>query len=148
REKLTDLDAQLAVARQEFTDEHPTVQQLRSEVDETRRQIEAEAGRVRRSLDTGLAPELVKLEVEQIAGEARLSALDRAINGYRAQFERLPEEGLQYARLARDREVQEGLYTLLTSEYERARLMEAREGPSFVVLDPAVIPERHVLPRT
>jgi polysaccharide biosynthesis transport protein len=148
RDKLVDLNAQLAVANQEFTAEHPTVRQLQAEVDETRRQIETEARRVRRSLDTGLAPELVKLEVEKIAGEARLTALDRAIDGYRSQFDRLPQEGLQLARLTRDREVQEGIYTLLTSEYERARLIEAREGPSFVVLDPAVVPERHVFPRT
>jgi uncharacterized protein involved in exopolysaccharide biosynthesis len=148
RENLVDLNAQLAVANQEFTPEHPTVQQLQAQVDETRRQIEAEARRVRRSLDTGLAPELVKLEVEKIAGEARRTALDRAIHGYRAQFDRLPAAGLQLARLTRDREVQEGIYTLLTSEYERARLMEAREGPGFVVLDPAVVPERHVFPRT
>lgn len=148
REKLVELNAQLAVANEEFTPAHPTVQQLQAEVDETRRQIEAEARRVRRSLNTGLAPELVKLEVEKIAGEARTTALDRAINGYRAQFDRLPEEGLQLARLTRDREVQEGIYTLLTSEYERARLMEAREGPSYVVLDPAVVPERPVFPRT
>jgi succinoglycan biosynthesis transport protein ExoP len=148
REKLVDLNTQLAVANEEFTPEHPTVRQLQAEVDETRRQIEAEARRVRRSLDTGLAPELVKLEVEKIAGEARTTALDRAINGYRGQFDRLPEEGLQLARLTRDREVQEGIYTLLTSEHERARLMEAREGPSFVVLDPAVVPERPVFPRT
>jgi uncharacterized protein involved in exopolysaccharide biosynthesis len=148
RQQLVELNTQLAVARAEFTDEHPTVQQLQAQVDETKRQIEAEAQRVRRSLDTGLAPELAKLEVEKIASEARATALDRAITGYRAQFERLPEEGLQLARLTRDQQVQEGLYTLLTAEYERARLNEAREGPSFVVLDRAVVPERHVFPRT
>jgi uncharacterized protein involved in exopolysaccharide biosynthesis len=148
RQQLVELNAQLAVASAEFTAEHPTVQQLQAQVDETKRQIEAEARRVRRSLDTGLAPELAKLEVEKIASEARTTALNRAIAGYRAQFEGLPEEGMQLARLTRDRQVQEGLYTLLTAEYERARLNEAREGPGFVVLDPAVVPERHVFPRT
>lgn len=147
RRQLVDLNAQLAVARMEFTDAHPTVQQLQAQVDEIERQIAVEARRVRRSLDTGLAPELTDLEVERIARQARATALGQAVRTLRHQFERLPEAGLQLARLTRDRTVQEGIYTLLTGEYERARLMEAREGPGFVVLDRAVPPERHVFPR-
>jgi uncharacterized protein involved in exopolysaccharide biosynthesis len=148
REQLIDLKAQLAVARVEFTEEHPTVRQLRTQAAEIERQIADEARRVRRSADAGIAPELTDLEVEKIARFASAAALQEAIQRLRKRFDRLPEEGLQLARLTRDRTVAEGLYTLLTGEYERARLMEAREGPGFLVLDRAIAPERHVFPRT
>jgi uncharacterized protein involved in exopolysaccharide biosynthesis len=148
RGQLVDLNAQLAVARVEFTEEHPQVAQLRAQVGEVERQIAAEVRRVRHAIDAGTAPELTDVEVERIARGASLSALEQAIRSYRRRFDRLPQEGLALARLTRDRTVAEGLYTLLTGEYERARLMEAREGPGFVVLDRAVVPERHVYPRT
>jgi uncharacterized protein involved in exopolysaccharide biosynthesis len=148
RQKYEEVSGQLVVARVEFTESHPTVQQLSAQAAEMKRQIDVEAQRVRASLKTGLAPELAKLEVERIATVARTGALGRAIDASRRKFDELPEAGLQLARLIRERTVQESLYTLLTAEYERARLTEAREGPGFVVLDRAVPPEKHVFPRT
>jgi uncharacterized protein involved in exopolysaccharide biosynthesis len=147
REKLVSLNADLALAQQEFTDENPTVQRLEAEIAETRRQIEMEVARVQRSLDTGLAPELTKHEVDRIALEARAEAVDRAVARVETQFRRLPTASLQLARLTRNQQVQEALFSMLTSEREKLRLLEAREGPPFVVLDAAVVPEARVWPR-
>jgi tyrosine-protein kinase Etk/Wzc len=147
REKLVSLNAELTLAQQEFTDADPTVQRLKAEIAETRRQIELEVARVRRSLNTGLAPELTKHEVDRIALEARAEAVTRAIARVEREKLRLPAESLQLARLTRDQQVQEALYSMLMSDREKLRLLEAREGPPFVVLDAAVLPEGRVWPR-
>jgi uncharacterized protein involved in exopolysaccharide biosynthesis len=60
---------------------------------------------------------------------------------------RIPNLSLQYARLLRDVKVQETLYEFLTTQYEMARIQEAKDSPTIQVLDVAKIPERHIKPR-
>jgi uncharacterized protein involved in exopolysaccharide biosynthesis len=58
----------------------------------------------------------------------------------------VPALALDYGRLMRELKVQETLYTLLTSQYEQAKLAEARNTPTVQILDPAVPPERKSRP--
>ena len=50
----------------------------------------------------------------------------------------VPSLALEYGRLMRDLKVQETLFSLLTSQYEQAKLAEAHDTPTVQVLDPAV----------
>lgn len=58
----------------------------------------------------------------------------------------VPTLALEYGRLMRELKVQETLYTLLTSQYEQAKLAEARDTPTVQVLDPAVPAEKKSKP--
>src|SRR5262245_30722894 len=58
----------------------------------------------------------------------------------------VPALALEYGRLARDLKVQETLYALLMSQYEQAKITEARDTPTVQVLDPAVPAERKSRP--
>jgi len=59
----------------------------------------------------------------------------------------VPALALEYGRLMRDLKVQETLYALLISQYEQAKLTEARDTPTVQVLDPAVPAERKSRPK-
>ncbi|MBS0170423.1 MAG: hypothetical protein JSR62_08710 [Nitrospira sp.] len=59
----------------------------------------------------------------------------------------VPELALQYARLFRQVKVQETLFTLLTSQYEQAKIAEARDTPTVQVLDPGVPADKRSRPR-
>lgn len=59
----------------------------------------------------------------------------------------VPDLALQYGRLFRELKVQETLYALLTSQYEQAKITEARDTPTVQVLDPPVPADRHIKPR-
>jgi uncharacterized protein involved in exopolysaccharide biosynthesis len=61
--------------------------------------------------------------------------------------EKMPDLGLQYARLFRDAKVQETLYGLLTQQYELARIQEAKDSPTVQVLDVAKAPEKKTRPK-
>ena len=50
----------------------------------------------------------------------------------------VPTLALNYARALRALKVQEALYVMLTSQYEQAKLAEARDTPTVQVLDPAI----------
>lgn len=62
-------------------------------------------------------------------------------------FVKMPALGLDLARLTREVKVQETLYTLLTSQYEQAKIQEARDTPTVQVLDEAVVPEKKIRPK-
>lgn len=59
----------------------------------------------------------------------------------------VPELALQYARLFRQVKVQETLFTLLTSQYEQAKIAEARDTPTVQVLDSGVAADKRSRPR-
>jgi len=58
----------------------------------------------------------------------------------------VPALALEYGRRLRELKVQETLYTLLTSQYEQAKLAEARDTPTVQVLDPAIPAEKKSKP--
>ena len=58
----------------------------------------------------------------------------------------VPSLALDYGRLMRELKVQETLYTLLTSQYEQAKITEARDTPTVQVLDPAIPAEKKTKP--
>ncbi|TKS58696.1 MAG: LPS biosynthesis protein [Nitrospira sp.] len=58
----------------------------------------------------------------------------------------VPGLALEYGRLLRELKVQEALYSLLTSQYEQAKLAEARDTPTVQVLDPAIPAEKKSKP--
>lgn len=59
----------------------------------------------------------------------------------------VPDLALQYGRLFRELKVQETLYALLTSQYEQAKITEARDTPTVQVLDPPVPADKQIKPR-
>ncbi len=60
---------------------------------------------------------------------------------------KMPHLGLQYVRLLRKVKVQETLYTLLTQQYEMARIQEAKDSPTVQILDVAKAPEKRTKPK-
>lgn len=58
----------------------------------------------------------------------------------------LPARALDYARAMRELKVQETLYAMLVSQYEQAKLAEARNTPTVQVLDPAIPAEKKSRP--
>ena len=59
----------------------------------------------------------------------------------------MPEQALQYLRLRREVEIQNTVFTMLNSEYEKARIEEARDTPVVQVLDPAEKPNLRYRPQ-
>jgi len=59
----------------------------------------------------------------------------------------VPDVALQYVRLKREVEIQNTVFELLTNEYEKARIEEARDTPVVQVLDRAEKPSLRSRPR-
>jgi len=114
-------EVQLQVMESYLTPDNPDVVRMRSNVGELKKQ-------------------LVLLEFGK-GGKGQLPG-DRM----HPAFITVPSLVLDYARLLREVKVQEALYTMLTSQYEQAKIAEARDTPSVQVLDPGVPAERKSKP--
>lgn len=62
-------------------------------------------------------------------------------------FSEVPTIGLELARLMRELKIQEVIFELLTSQYEQAKIQEAKDTPTVQVLDQAVPPEKRTKPK-
>ena len=149
RSTLASLEAQLAAAREQYTERHPRVISLKAQIEEYRRELNNQVARLETSdTDTRLSAEIISLRAEIIAQGARIEALDRMIEEREILLGDLPEKELHLTRLVRNASVTEQIYTLLLQRYEELRINEAMETANIMVLDPAVTPQSPVRPRT
>jgi tyrosine-protein kinase Etk/Wzc len=122
-------EVQLQVMRNFATESNPEVVSLRRRIDEMKRQLSQMQYGGDGSVGDGAAPR---------GGGARQDIY--------VPFARVPEVGLELARRTRDLKIQETLVTLLSQQFEQAKIAEAKDLPTVQVLDPAVPAQRHSRP--
>ncbi|MDD2431551.1 MAG: GNVR domain-containing protein [Firmicutes bacterium] len=79
--------------------------------------------------------------------EARISALTELIKSTEKEFDNLPEKEIELARLTRDFQVTESIYTMLLQTKEEYRIQEAMQSANIQVVDRAITPDSPVSPR-
>ncbi len=80
-------------------------------------------------------------------GSAAVRSIDAQIAAFDRELSQLPGLKNEGARLALDAEIQRRVFTLLTSQYEDARIQEMRDTPTITVLDHAEPPELKARPK-
>jgi uncharacterized protein involved in exopolysaccharide biosynthesis len=70
-----------------------------------------------------------------------------SVRSYIPTLQDVPDQALQYLRLRREVEIQNTVFTMLNSEYEKARIEEARDTPVVQVLDRAEKPNIRYKPQ-
>jgi tyrosine-protein kinase Etk/Wzc len=80
-------------------------------------------------------------------GNAAVRSIDAEIAAYDRELARLPGLKNEGARLALDAEIQRRVFTMLTGQYEDARVQEMRDTPTITVLDRASPPELKTRPK-
>ena len=122
-------EVQLEVMRSFATEANPEVVNLKRKIGEMKRQL----SRMQYGAGWELPPE------GHNPGQSRKEIY--------VPFAKVPEIGLELARLTREVKVQETVYTLLTQQLEQAKIAEARDFPTVQILDRAVPAERPSKPK-
>jgi len=112
------------------TETNPQVVQQKARVDELKRQL------ARMQYSGG----------EELPSDPTAPA--QARQEYHLPVSKMPAVGVQYSRLMREVKIQETVFTLLTQQYEQAKIAEARDMPVVQILDKAVPAERKSKPKT
>jgi capsular exopolysaccharide family len=122
-QELSQREAQLRTARELYTDQHPTVQNLRASVQVMRTQT---------------IPEVLRSLIGQLRKQE--ADLGEQVNASSAKLKAIPPRTIEQMRLMREVATKQDLFTMLASRYEEARLAEASAIPDINILDTAVAP--------
>jgi uncharacterized protein involved in exopolysaccharide biosynthesis len=131
--------SELQGLRQIYTDNNPRVRALNARVGELRSQLEKLGG----------TPEATQSSVAQDDSTASAQSSNDSGKLSGTPFptiRNLPLLGAKYTDYYRRAKIQETVYELLTTQYELAKVQEAKETPSVKVLDPARVPDRKSFP--
>jgi tyrosine-protein kinase Etk/Wzc len=120
--RMISSEINLNVLSKNLSPSNPQVRALQTEISEIKKQLEI--------LELG--------NKKDDAGEKTL--LD-------VPFAEVPSLSLKLARLIREVKIQEGVFELLTQQYEQYKIQETKDTPTIQVLDRAVPPERRAKPR-
>ena len=124
-QKLDAQQADLAAARQVYTDNYPAVKQLSEAV---------------ATLKTKTIPAQAQSLITQL--KEREAEYDRRIATASEDLQGIPARTIEEMRLRRTVAVAEGLYGQLKRQYAEAKLAEASAAPDVNVLDDATVPRK------
>lgn len=98
--------------------------------------IEHEVAKNQYGADSPVLKELAKRR-EVVAAKVKEleNSKTKLVPGYMLQIDRIPDLALQYAQLKLNLEIKQKVFEYLYPQYELARLDEARDMPSFDILD-------------
>ena len=118
--EMTSAEIQMNVLGKNMSPDHPQIQQLKSRINEIKRQLGM--------LESGSE-----------------NTKDKNVLG--VPFSQVPSLSLELARLTREVKIQEKLYELLTQQYEQYKIEETKDTPTVQVLDKASPPETKYKPK-
>lgn len=79
--------------------------------------------------------------------ESKLSKILHLLDEYESEFRELPDKEIQMARLIREKDVYEKMFTLLLDKREEMRVAELSQLQDIIIVDPPSIPFKPVKPR-
>jgi uncharacterized protein involved in exopolysaccharide biosynthesis/Mrp family chromosome partitioning ATPase len=152
RQKLSDVEAALVEIRGRFLDEHPKVQDLLSQRNELRRQLEqyiaqAAANTVGVNTTIGdnsaeLIQQLILAEVDALALKQQADQLQNQIDQLNTGLKSLPAKQNQLLELQRQYDTANGVYNGLVAKEQETKLSAFGTYPSVQVLNqPSVDPK-------
>src|SRR5690606_14651822 len=77
----------------------------------------------------------------------QIASLNETISGFTRGLENVPQEQVAYARLRREQQLVEEIYTLLQMRLKEAEIREAEDRSDVRIVDAALVPGAPVTPR-
>lgn len=158
RQAIAEFEAEkiTIMATQGYGPTHETIRELDRRIKELKDRLVREAEKI---TSLGLTPEeqskisaellhnIIQSNIELIALETKTKEYKQLVDQYTAKLNRLPENTLQYARLDRERQVNEKYYMLMKTKYQESRITEASKISNIRIVDPAIPPEKPFKPK-
>jgi len=154
--RLVDLELQRTdLLMKGYSNQHPKLVKLDEEIQQSRQNLSRETGELIQkgkfvdplSQLKDFLQESITLEANFKAYQAQERTLQKILDEYDQKIQILPDLELQLARLIRDVETNEKIYTMLMEERERTRIVEAQNTGNIRVIDPPVLPTSPIRPR-
>ncbi len=118
---LLQVEAEYRAALKEYSSGHPKVMQISAQLTGLKEQLKEETRKRLSTLNT------------------EISSVSRQINVLQGRLENVPEDEIQLARLGRDRETAEKLYTFFAEKLEETRVQEAGVTSDLKIINPPLV---------
>ena len=153
REKLTQLEAKLGALTDKYTEQHPSVMAVRSEIDDARARLKAALQPSQSPRPAGVAPlkpvesaqlarQMAELEVEIISAQAREENVKQRIARAKRSLSAMNAREQEYSALVRATENQAKLADMLSEKLTGARIGEQSQLRGMEVIDLAALPRQ------
>ncbi len=123
------LQVRLSELKQTYTDKHPQVLKVRSQIDKINSEIGAEVSRIVRSTET-----------EYSSLRAREDAMLAAVNQYKGEVQGLAKKQIDYGVLKREADTTQELYNLLLKRVKETSLEGGLPASNVRVVEEATVP--------
>ncbi|OIP63473.1 MAG: hypothetical protein CO150_04765 [Nitrospirae bacterium CG_4_9_14_3_um_filter_53_35] len=162
-DKIKILEFQLSQFLANYTEKHPDVVRIKTELDHLRKEADAKQSKgsdpappksgdltTLNPLHQKLKEDYNNISITIGTLEAKKGALEKKIAEYGQKVVSIPSQEQQLAALQRDYNVNENIYDMLLRRYEEARISKYLEfssgGTRFQVIDPAIVPLKPIKP--
>ncbi|SFM05155.1 GumC family protein [Pelosinus propionicus] len=154
RSNIIQKQMSLIEMQQRYTDKHPNVVLLQSELNELNAKLSQE---VKNSIQSGantlnpihggLLKEKVETETELLVGQAAFDTAKRLQAENEKEISKLSAGSITYIGLERQVRITQEVYGVLVKNYEQTRIQEAMESMDIQIVDEADLPKRPSGPR-
>ncbi|MBE0433710.1 AAA family ATPase [candidate division WOR-3 bacterium] len=127
--QLLDAEAALKSRLKEYSSNHPKVMEIRAKLGGLKEQMQVE----------------ITKRIPSIRSE--IASVQNQIASLQAKLQNVPEDEISLARLERDRETAEKLYTFFAEKLEETRVQEAGVTSDLKVINPPIVAAGPVNPR-
>ena len=93
-----------------------------------------------------LSQKIIEEDVKNSSLSTTIRGLKEIVDSYEGKFNRLPKKSIELARLQRNREFLEKLYTLVEGKYQEAVINEQSQPGNVLIVDKGRIPEKPAKP--
>ncbi len=127
--QVATLQGQLTAARAQYTDDYPTVIQLRSQLAEAKRELKAQPSQVLAGTNTvpnplyqQLSQQAATYQATVSASQAQLETLARQLDDAKPALDRLPEQARRITDLQRSAKAAQDVYDALLRKFQDATI--------------------------
>jgi len=152
--QLVQLEGTKAGYMGKYTDEHPQMQSINSQINATRTALEQEIAKVvaqqspsSSAVQQGLLADKFKNEAAIAVAEGKNQALASQEEEGNAVVAALPQREQGFIRVKRDADVAQEIYIMLSKRLEEAKVAEVMIPNEVQVVDGATLPEKPIKPR-
>lgn len=152
--KLAELEATRVQYQEKYTEKHPKLKEVESQIDEVTTQMNNEIAKISamespsdNPVHQGLLASKLQSEAEVGVAEAKKEALAKITSDNNRQIDVLSAKEQGYVRVARDATVAQDIYVMLAKRLEEAKVAEVAVSTEVQVVDTATLPDRPIKPR-
>ncbi|MBW4643615.1 MAG: AAA family ATPase [Goleter apudmare HA4340-LM2] len=162
RQKLSEIDTEIAVAQGDFTGEHPVIQSLKQKRDELltalyKQRVEvvpnAEGidtsfgGNTFKDTTVEIIAELIQADAESNALQKQASQLQNEVNNLQSQLTKISTQQAELSDLQRRYDIAEGVYKGIVAQLEQTKISAFSAYPNVQVLDQPRVNPKPISPK-